>query len=75
MKGITDAGTIYECKQLSLGAALGHKDYTATYVTSMIQAWCDEVKRLAEIADIFPHATLMLLMQHLPMDRLVTGLT
>ena len=42
--------------QRHLGAALGHKDYTATYVTLKVQAWCDEVKRLAEIADIFPHA-------------------
>ena len=25
-------------------------------VTSKVQAWCDEVKCLAEIADIFPHA-------------------
>ena len=42
--------------QRHLGAALGHKDYTATYVTSKVQALCDEVERLAEIADIFPHA-------------------
>ena len=30
-----------------LDAALGHWNYTATYVTSNIQAWCDEVKHLA----------------------------
>ena len=42
--------------QRHLGPALGHKDYTATYVTSKVQAWCDEVKHLAEIADIFPYA-------------------
>ena len=42
--------------QRHLGAALGYKDYTATYVSSKVQAWCDEIKRLAEIADIFPHA-------------------
>ena len=35
--------------------ALGDKDYTTTYVTSKVQACCDEVKRLAQIADIFPH--------------------
>ena len=40
----------------SLGAAIGHRDYTATYVTSKVQAWCNDVKRLAEVADIFPHA-------------------
>ena len=39
-----------------LGAAIGHRDYTATYVTSKVQAWCNDVKRLAEVADIFPHA-------------------
>ena len=43
-------------RQRHLGAAPGHKDYTATYVTLKVQAWCDEVKHLAEIADIFPHA-------------------
>ena len=43
-------------EQRHLSVALGHKDYAATYVTSKVQAWCDEVKRLAEIADIFPHA-------------------
>ena len=42
--------------QRHLGAALGHKDYIATYVTLKVQAWCDEIKRLAEIADIFSHA-------------------
>ena len=42
--------------QRHLSTALGLKDYTATYVTSKVQAWCDEVKRLAEIAGIFPHA-------------------
>ena len=35
---------------------IGHRDYTATYVTSKVQAWCNDVKRLAEVADIFPHA-------------------
>ena len=34
--------------QRHLGAALGHKDYTATYVTSKgLQAWCDEVILIA----------------------------
>ena len=42
--------------QRHLGAAIGHRDYTVTYVTSKVKAWCDEVKRLAEVADIFPHA-------------------
>ena len=42
--------------QRHLGAAIGHRDYTATYVTSKVQAWCNDVKRLAEVADIFPHA-------------------
>ena len=42
--------------QRHLGAAIGHRDYTVTYVTSKVQAWCDEVKPLAEIADILPHA-------------------
>ena len=42
--------------QRHLGAAIGHRDYIATYVTSKVQAWCNEVKRLAEVADIFPHA-------------------
>ena len=57
--------------QRHLGAALGHKDYTATYVTSKVQAWCDEVKHLAEIGDIFPHAAYA----GFPMDFLVAGLT
>ena len=43
-------------EQRHLGAALGYKDYTATYVSLKVHVWCDEVKRLAEIADIFPHA-------------------
>ena len=42
--------------QRHLGAAIGHRDYTATYVNSKVQAWCNDVKRLAEVADIFPHA-------------------
>ena len=42
--------------QRHLGAAIGHRDYTATYVTSKVQAWCNDVKRLAEVADIFSHA-------------------
>ena len=42
--------------QRHLGVALGHKDYTATYVTSKVQALCDKVKCLAEIADVFSHA-------------------
>ena len=42
--------------QRHLGVALGHEDYTATYVTSKVRALCDEAKCLAEIADIFPYA-------------------
>ena len=42
--------------QRHLCAAIGHRDYTTTYVTSKVQAWCNDVKRLAEVADIFPHA-------------------
>ena len=34
--------------QIHLGAAIDHRDYTATYVTSKVQAWCNDVKRLAD---------------------------
>ena len=57
--------------QRHLGAAIGHRDYTATYVTSKVQAWCNDVKRLAEVADIFPHAVYAALL----MGCLVAGLT
>ena len=56
-----------------MGPALGHKDYTATYITSKVQAYYDEVKCLVEMADILPHSDLP--MQHLLMVWLVTGLT
>ena len=39
--------------QRYLGAAIGHRNYTATYVISKVQDLCNEVKHLAEIADIF----------------------
>ena len=42
--------------QRHLGAVIGHRDYTVTYATSKVKAWCDEVKHLAEVVDIFPHA-------------------
>ena len=42
--------------QRHLGATIGHRDYIVTYVTSKVKAWCNEVKCLAEVADIFPHA-------------------
>ena len=29
----------YADGQRHLGAAIGHRDYTATYVTSKVQAW------------------------------------
>ena len=41
--------------QRHLGAAIGPREYTTTYVTSKIKGWCDEIKRLSEIADIYPH--------------------
>ena len=58
--------------QRHLGTMLGHKDYTATYFTSKVQAWCDEVKCLAEIIQTY---FLTLPMQHLLMVCLVAGLT
>ena len=42
--------------QRYLGAVIGRRDYTATYVTSKIQTWYNEVKHLAEIVSMFPHA-------------------
>jgi len=42
--------------QRHLGAAIGPKDYTEAYVTSKVRLWCDEIKRLSEVADTFPHA-------------------
>ena len=44
--------------QRHLAAAIGHRDYIANYhyVTFKVKAWCNDVKRLAEVADIFPHA-------------------
>ena len=42
--------------QRHLGTAIGPREYTTTYVTSKIKGWCDEIKRLSEIADIYPHA-------------------
>ena len=41
--------------QRHLGAAIGPREYTTTYVTSKVQGWCDEIKRLSEIADTYPH--------------------
>ena len=49
----SDMDTIFSTdEQRHLDIALGHKDYTTAYVTFKFQAWCDEVKLLAEIADI-----------------------
>ena len=42
--------------QRHLGAAIGPREYTTAYVTSKIKGWCDEIKRLSEIVDVYPHA-------------------
>ena len=31
-------------------------EYTEHYVTSKVQVWCDEIKRLSEVTETFPHA-------------------
>ena len=38
-----------------VGADIGPREYTTTYVTSKIKGWCDEIKRPSEIVDIYPH--------------------
>ena len=45
-------------KDIGVLHLVGHKDYTATYITSncKVQAWCGKVKYLAETTNIFPHA-------------------
>ena len=48
--------TITTDGQRHLGAVIGSREYMTTYVTSKIQGWCDEIKRLSEIANIYPHA-------------------
>jgi len=42
--------------QRHLGAAIGSRDYTEAYVTSKVCLQCDDIKRLSEVADTFPHA-------------------
>ena len=42
--------------QRHLGAAIGPRDYIVVYVISKVKTWCNEIKCLAEVADIFPHA-------------------
>ena len=42
--------------QRHIGAAIGPREYTEHYVTSKVQVWCDEIKRLSEVTETFPHA-------------------
>ena len=39
-----------------LGAAIGSKSFTEEYVMGMVSKWCDEIKQLANIAQVQPHA-------------------
>ena len=57
-------------EQRHLGAALGYKDYTATYVSLKVHVCVMRLNAQQRLQISF----LMLLMQHLPMDCLVTGL-
>ena len=42
--------------QRHLGAEIGPWEYTEHYITSKVQVWRDEIKRLPEVAETFPHA-------------------
>ena len=39
-----------------LGAALGSTEFKTEYIQEKVSAWCDEIKKLAEIAKSQPHA-------------------
>lgn len=41
--------------QRHLGATIGSQKYTEHYVTSKVQVWCDEIQRLSEVVETFPH--------------------
>ena len=36
--------------QRHLGATIGPREYTKHYVTSKVQVWCDEIKRLSNLS-------------------------